>query len=365
MLAYSTKLKFVILGLGIFLAQGSAVPSVHGQTQHTVADSSLVSSVQAGFFSSDKILPLKLFSDLNVLLKDRGEDPSEHPARIVYVDEAGDSVIQDLQVRVRGNFRRQQAHCSFPPLRLNFKKKEVQGTLFSALDKVKLVTHCKDHQKKYEQQVLLEYLVYRMYNQIAEPGFGVRLVRMTYHDLSGKREPFSRYGFLIEDEDEMAGRNDALLVNLKGMHQDSTHFDHITRLSIFQYLIGNTDWSVPALHNIRLVKKEDVDKLIPVPYDFDWSGLVNAPYATPAKNLPIQEVRERVFRGYCRSAEELQPHFDLFNEQQEPLMALINDLEPLDRKFKDSARRYINQFYKTINSSKRIRRQFIKVCRRD
>ncbi len=316
-------------------------------------------------FDGQEIINLEVKADLTLIFSDRDDDLEEYPGSVTLRPASGEEVVQPVQIKVRGNFRKQEAHCGFPPLRLNFKKKQVEGTLFDGLDKVKLVTHCQDWRKAHNQLVLLEYLAYKMYNEITPLSFNVRLANMTYIDESGKRKPVNRFGFIIEDDDDMARRNGGEILKKAVFHQDSTEFDQITRLSLFQYLIGNTDWSVPALHNIRLVDREDDDELWPVPYDFDFAGFVNAPYAVPPQNLPITDVRIRLFRGYCRSEEELQPHLDHFIANEDVIRSLIDDLEPMQDKYRKRARSYVNKFYKIIKSERRTKKQILKSCRRD
>ena len=320
-------------------------------------------------FAADDMLPVMLFTDFDVVFADRGDSPAEHPGSLVYIEESSAHIeppaqIADIQIRVRGNFRKNENHCNFPPLRLNFKKKAVEETIFEGLDKVKLVTHCQDWEQAYNDRVILEYLAYKIYNVITPYSFNVRLLEVTYardKDDDGR----TRFGFLIEDDDDMAARNGGEISKTPLFHQDSTDIDQVTRLSIFQYLIGNTDWSVTAQHNIRLIEVPGQAKPIPVPYDFDWSGLVNAPYATPAPNLRMESVRERRYRGYCRPLEELQPHFDVFLAHREEIEALVDSLDMTSARYRKQARQYIAQFYKDITKTRRKKRAFVKFCRKD
>ncbi|CAN0534363.1 unnamed protein product, partial [Laminaria digitata] len=157
-------------------------------------------------FASSEILELTLTVDLNTLINDSGDHPGEHAATLARTGvERGveqDTSVQEILVQVRGNFRRQKTNCNFPPLRLNFKKKAVQGTIYEGLDKVKLVTHCQNLDKTYNQRVLLEYLAYKFYNQLTPLSFNVRLVKMTYKDENNDRKKMTKFGFLIEDDDQ-------------------------------------------------------------------------------------------------------------------------------------------------------------------
>ena len=317
---------------------------------------------QSTLFESDEMISVTLSTDFRTLFKDRADDPQQQPATISYVGEDGDTLSQELKVRLRGNFRKK--HCNFPPIRLNFAKKEAKGTVFEGEDKLKLVTHCQDYNSKYEQYVLMEYLAYRMYNVLTEKCFKVRLVHITYEDTAKKRKPVTTYGFLIEDEEAMALRNAGTNVELTGYHQEKTEAEHILMLSLFQYMIGNTDWSVPALHNIRLITTKESQLPYAVPYDFDFSGLVNASYANPNPQLDIETVTDRLYRGFCRSEEELASQIAIFQDKKDQFYALIENLEPLSRRSRRSAVSFLDDFYKSTSNEKRIRYAFEFTCRK-
>lgn len=323
--------------------------SVHGQ------------GTPSSLFESDDVIAVALKTDFKRLFDDRGDDPQQQPATLSYKDAAGSEHSQEIKVRLRGNFRKK--HCNFPPIRLNFAKKASEGTLFEGEDKLKLVTHCQDKKDEYEQYVLMEYLAYRMYNELTDQSFRVRLVQVTYEDTDGNRKPITRYGFLIEDDELMAERNNGFhLDNHTGYHQESTDYSQILMMAVFQFMIGNTDWSVPALHNIRLISTEESQLPIAVPYDFDFSGLVNSNYASPSPKLPIKTVRQRLYRGYCRPQEEVSRQAEVFQTKKDQFYALIKGMEPLSRVVRGNAIDYLNDFYKTISSEKRMRRAFENTC---
>ena len=133
---------------------------------------------------------------------------------------------------------------------------------------------------------------------------------------------------------------------------------------MLEYFVGNTDWSVWALHNIVLVMRPQSSLPLAVPYDFDWSGVINAPYARPDERLPIRSVRDRLYRGYCRTAEELTPVLRRFDEKKDAIYDLYRNQEGLDPKMRDDALKYYDEFYKTIDDPKAVKRTFIDDCRR-
>jgi hypothetical protein len=265
-------------------------------------------------------------------------------------------------VRTRGNFRLRRRTCNFPPLRINFKTKDTENTVFHGEDKLKLVAHCQDNKEEFEQYVLQEYLIYRIYNLFTDRSFRVRLARMTYVDTGSDKEPFTRWGFLLEDDDRMAARNGMDIFEMQGIHPDATDYELVTLLYVFQYLIGNTDWSVSGMHNIELMAGE-TQVPYAVPFDFDWSGLIAAPYARPDPQLPIRKVRDRLFRGYCRTPEELAPVFAQFNAKKDDIYALYRNQAGLDEDYLEKTLKYFDEFYETINDPRKVDREFIRRCR--
>lgn len=320
---------------------------------------------QSTLFDSDEVIRFTLKTDYALLFEDRevesDEDPEQQPAMLSYEDVNGDTITQELKVRLRGNFRKK--HCNFPPIRLNFAKKAAKNTVFEGEDKLKLVTHCKDWDVKYEQYVLLEYLTYRMYNELTDLSFKARLVQITYEDTAGKRKPLVRYGFLIEDDDAMAERNGGEKLEREGVQQQAMQAPEITMMSLFQYMIGNTDWAIPVLHNVRLVVKEGEPLPYAVPYDFDFSGFVDTNYSAPSTRLPIESVKDRLYRGFCRPEEEVVSQVAVFHEKRERLYELIDGLEPLTKRNRKDAAAYLNTFFRTLSSERRIQRAFVKNCR--
>ncbi len=318
-------------------------------------------------FASHEILNLRLATDLKTTLKDIGKDHGDfefegeglHPATLSYLDADGNPVVLDVDVSTRGHFRRHPRNCNFPPLRLRFKPDRPRGTIFEGQNKLKLVTHCRDKQDESEQYVLLEYLVYRSYMLLTDKSSRVRLARTTYVDTEGKRDSLTTYSFLIEDDDRMAARNGASVLDSLGVHQADTDDEHGTLVALFQYFIGQADWKVSALHNIKLLNAGSFLPIM-VPFDFDFSGVVDAKYASPPEELGTQSVRERVFISPCRTTYDLNRVFGLFNDRKDAIYALYTDQEGLYQKQVKRTLTYFDQFYKRINDPKDARRVFLR-----
>lgn len=317
----------------------------------------------APLFASDEVLEVRIEANLKSLFQDVEAERAYHPARFSYINEKGDSVHIGLRIKTRGHFRRDPSHCNCPPLRLNFVTKELEGTAFEGQNKIKMVTHCQHKKEVYEQNLLQEYFIYKAYNLFTEESFRVRLLRVTYADSSGWMEPFQKYAFLIEDEDKMAARNNAKVDKKTVIHPDQGVRQQTNIVCLFEYMIGNTDFSIGQQHNIRLIQEDPLKLFRPVPYDFDWSGLISAPYAKPNPILQLGNVRERLFRGYCRSPEELERDLQVFRDKKDEILSLYRELPDLEEKTREKGLDYLHDFFEIIDNPKKVKREFVNRCR--
>lgn len=306
-------------------------------------------------FKNEDIIELKLITNLKTLQKDRGEKPVNHWGKLLYTRKKKGYITIPIKLKVRGNFRRLTTNCIFPPLLLDLPMKKDKNSIFERQNRLKLVTHCQT-----EDYIFHEYMVYRMYNLITNYSFRARLAQVTYEDSTGKRDPQIKYAFLIEDDEDMAKRNKAKIQSLK--QTSMTHVDslNMATVAVFEYLIGNTDWSVPYLHNIKLLaRKGESGYPIPVPYDFDHAGIVEAPYARPAEQLGLESVRERLYRGITYSPEVLNQVFDKFRKAKPEIYALYENYPKLKPGYVKRTLRYLDEFYKTIDNTKEVKQVFV------
>ena len=312
-------------------------------------------------FGTEEPLPLTLATDWNALAKDRGTQRHKHPGVLSYAASGGDSVALNVTLRTRGHFRLKRDICDFPPIKVDFDRAQTAATVFRHEGSMKLATHCRGG-RNFEQYTLEEYLIYRIFNLLTERSFQVRLAHVTYLDTARTRDTLTRYGFFIEDDNRMARRNHTHVITSQGIPQDGTDSDQVGLVAVFEYMIANTDWSVAGLHNIVLT--EDTSGTIyPVPYDFDWSGVISTPYARPDARLNITSVRQRLFRGYCRPADQFAAIFARFNDRKDAIYTLYRSQVGADPKRVEQALRYYDDFYKVINDPKLVRREFLQACK--
>ncbi|MBK7874082.1 MAG: hypothetical protein IPJ74_27255 [Saprospiraceae bacterium] len=295
--------------------------------------------------SFDEVIKVEIETDIDSLLNTKRSE-EELPATFSYKDEKGKKRSWNVELQVRGKFRRRV--CPFPPLFVNFSKKELEAAGFNDHNDLKLVTHCVDNEVG-DENVLREYLTYKLYQILSPTHYRVQLVKVKYSD-DNSSTGFTRYGILMEDEDEMRGRYASKVCDdCYSTPKDSFQSACVNTHDLFQYMIGNTDWSTPMLRNMKLLQPKDSAAFMLVPYDFDFSGLVKAPYASPDGTLGIKTVRERVFLGFAESVEELQPTIKIFQEQKPNLLNCIKKFKLLPSESRQDIQEYIESFYRCLD----------------
>ena len=318
-------------------------------------------------FESHAPLPVTIEAPLMKLMKDRPDSDYLEGTFSYDQDDATEHVL-DLKLRTRGNFRRAEENCEFTPIRLNFRKKQVDDTLFDGQDKLKLVTHCMDHKPSFEQHVIREYLAYRILQLMTEKSFGVRLFHINYVD-SERGDQMTKYAFVIEDDDDVAERNGMKPVKIdKTTHYELDAAQEIL-VNVFQYMIGHTDFSLVrgppsegCCHNAVLLSESYGPLFTPLPYDFDFSGLVGAPYAKANPKFRIRNVRERYFRGQCSNIDLLPDTIKQFLDKKESVYAIIDELDMLTNKDRGEVTRYLDAFFEEISQAEAIKNKFLSTC---
>lgn len=352
----NSQLQNIMVFLFLFIFPISTIAIVENQEQKDTV------FLKPDLFESDSLIELSITTDLKDLVRDIGEKNEYHKGRLSY--HLGDSIVSmSIELKTRGNFRKDRSICAFPPLRIKFDKISSSYSLFHDQKDLKMVNHCQNRNPKFEQMLIQEYLIYKAYNIFTPESFRVRLAKITYKDGQNQMDPITKFAFFIEDFEKMAERNNKIPIYDKKIHQDHTLLGKVTKLAVFQYMIGNTDWGVPTLHNIKLIAKSPTSLPIPVPYDFDWASLVNAPYAVPNEKLNIKSIHERLYRGYKRTETELEYIFREFRMKKEILYSLYINCPYLDEKEKERVLNYFDEFYEIINDPKRVKAEFIDQAR--
>ena len=315
-------------------------------------------------FSTHDVLHVTLTAPLTTLVRERSTE-EELEGTLAYAGDDGLTTTLDVKIRARGHSRHEI--CDLPPLWLNVRKSQVKDTLFHKQDKLKLAVHCEDSER-YEQTLLREYMAYRILNLATPVSFQVRLLRITWVDSEKERKQQVRYGFLLEHKKRLGKRLDRKTLKIDETTVAALDPVHLNLTSIFQFLIGNTDFSPIAkpdynecCHNYVMFSN-DKELLVAIPYDFDQSGLVSAPYALPGHQFGIRTVRQRIYRGRCQNNGYVDGSIDRFKAIRNNVFALIETQEGLTRKVRKILADYVQDFYDIADDPRRVSRLVLDKC---
>lgn len=313
------------------------------------------------FFLDERVIEVTLTTDLKKL-KTEKKVPTMQPATIQMRFSDSVEVTEQISVQPRGEYRKN--NCDIASLMLQFKN--TTKSKLSKLKKLKLVGGCNSDAAS-EELLLKEYLLYKIYNHLTNMSFRVRLMHVNYKDSRQKTKGYSQYAFLIEGTSDMAKRNNCVEIENTYIVTEQTNRQHTTMVAIFQYMIGNTDWAVPRYHNIKLMapKNDTLANPYVIPYDFDYCGTVDAPYAVPPEQFNTTSVKERVYRGFGRTADEINQALTIFNEKKEQIFYTINNFSLLRERVRKDMSDYIQEFYKMITNKKQVKSIFIDGARKD
>ena len=318
----------------------------------------------APLFKGNALFEATLKFNIKAVKKDKGETAPWHAATLSYADTSapGGTRVVPLRVRTRGIWRLR--NCEFPPLRLNFANKEVKGSVWHDLDEPKLVSYCKS-MNSYDQYVLQEYQLYRIYRLLTPVSHQVRLMRMTYADSASGKVENTRYAFIVEDPVSVAVNNGGKILKVTGATSDDLEGEQATLAYLFQYMIGNTDFSFGGLHNAELLALPN-GQYLPIAYDFDFAGAIDAPYATPDPSLIITRVRDRQYRGWCQQNPLVPTVAEKFKAKKDAIYALYSDNVGalMNPKTVKETLEYFDSFYAAIATQKEIEKKILRDCRK-
>lgn len=315
------------------------------------------------FYDAATPLAVTLVANFGKLRSDRDSQPDWRWGALLHqrADGARDSV--PVRLRPRGNWRRK--HCRMPPLRVDFARRTSAGTIAEGLTRPKLVNTCRE-EPRYEEYVLQEYQLYRIYALLTDRSVRARLLRVSYADSGSGKVQSTRWAIMAEDGDAIAGRLGGRSVSHTGLGREDLDPDANALMGLFQLLIANVDWSTPARHNVEVVQDTN-GVFIPVAYDFDHAGAIDAHYAAPPPILPIRSVRSRLFRGACLPAVHYERAAALLRERRAAIRALYAD--EVGRLLRSSTigrtLDYFDDFYAIIDDPRRLKRDVVDACVKD
>ena len=318
-------------------------------------------------FAADDIITVSIAAPFQEIMVAR-PDEDYIEGTFSFVD--GDGVAHELSIglQTRGAFRRRRNICPFAPLRINFRKGQLDDTVFDGQDKLKMVTHCRNGSEAYKQAVLSEYIAYRIFNIMTDRSFRVRLLHVNYVYTDKNDRATEAYAFLIEDKGRLAKRIGSKELDLESIKADELQPDHGNLASVFQYLVGNSDFSPVSgragetcCHNHALFGGDEPPYLS-IPYDFDQTGIVDAPHASPNPRFHLRSVRERIYRGRCINAAILPATLERFRARRGDIESLIRNQAGLSKRTRTYTLKYVDSFYKVINDEKSVDRYLVKEC---
>ena len=320
-------------------------------------------------FQNDDVISIRIEGPFKQLLRKAKNSTNPFPATLIVEGAAPEQ--HAIMLSARGNSRRSRGLCTFPPLRVEFNEKPGDGSLFDGQKRLKLVTHCRGA-SSYQQYYLLEYTAYKLLNEITPNSLNVRMADLAYIEAESGKTNIERMGFFIEDTDDAAKRIGMKEIDLPDIDVEQITPSAAAQYALFQYMIGNLDWSMhngpegdDCCHNTKLIgaTKDAQSGFIPVPYDFDYSGLVDTPYAVAPPDMRIDTVRKRRYRGFCQHNDEVGSQAALFRENREALNAAIQAVPGLNDRNKKSSIKYLDKFFKDIEDDEKIDRRLFSVCR--
>jgi hypothetical protein len=301
-------------------------------------------------------LEFTLTSDFKAINKERTPNNGKQFPGVLTMDG------KDIAVKLssRGHLRLKRTICDFVPIKVEFAAENIAGTIFDGQTSLKLGTHCQND-REFDQYVIREYLTYKLANLATPFSFRARLARVTYVDGQSKKPFSTHHALFLEHENDVARRLSGRDVALPQLAFKVLDPEALTTMSILEYMLGNTDYSIWALHNVVIVQNK-MRRLFPVPYDFDSSGMVSPPYAAPDTRLPIKKLTDRLYRGPCRTVEEFHAAAEPFRAHRAEMFAALESVKDLNGSHKNDMKLFLESFFRGIETPEAIKRTFVDGC---
>ena len=320
------------------------------------------SATGASVFDEDGVFEMQMSFDFDAICMNPVKyDCDDVPGIITYETRDGEFRNVDIRIRTRGRWNPKTSGCAFPSLFIFFDSEGAAGTLFDGETMLPLTTHCQHHSREYRSKVQIEYFTHRIFAMLTDISLRTRLLSVTYKDTQSS-DARTRYGFFIEHFDKLGERTGKVWRDTDKIDFDEVRPEEMGRLSLFQYMIGNLDWSAIQPHNVAMF--EDTDGMLtPVPYDFDYSGIVNTRYAAPPRELPVSSVQHRYFRGLCWPGFDWDALFHEFLAIEDEVFEELASLSRISVKERRRVRYFLRDFFQIIGSEKRRQSKIVDRCR--
>ena len=309
-------------------------------------------------FDSDAELDVEITAPFNRIFGKKGGG-AKASGQLSYTDEAGEPQSIDVQIATGRGMRTD--YCQYPPLTLRLDADAMVATPFAGLGALYLTTHCRRGRQS-EQYMHMEYQVYRMYRELTDHALSVRRLKVQYTYSESKKKPINAHAYVIEDVNATAARLGKKRLKVESQELTQMDLRRLSLLSLFQFMIGNTDWSAtrprppePCCHNMHVIAAANEGaKHVAVAFDFDQAGLINTRYATPSEALPIRSVRQRLYRGFCAESPYLAEALETLKLKRTAIEALFRDDSLLTTSSRDKALSYLSASYRIINTESSV-----------
>ena len=347
-----TSLRFIAV-LGLFLL----IVSFRTDTPPLLPPPSVPTIFE--HLESPAVREITLEMDFKTYIRNKRTEEYQ-PAKLLVKQTDGTTETWDIEVRPRGKMRREV--CDIPSMKLRFSEEQLAERGLDTRRTLKMVNTCRNS-KGFDQLLLREYLAYRIYNLLTDYSYRVQLVKIKYVSSSG-RAPDESYAFILEHRKDLGDRLDATVLADKRVGSNAMGKAECELFTLFQFMIGNTDWYYPSNHNVDLCGQSGGETFIPIPYDFDYSGFVNAPYAVADERLKLRDVTVRYYQGRCRPPEETSETIQLFLDKKPDIMQLVADFSYLDKRSRKHVNKYLKAFYAVVENPKNWEKAISEHCDR-
>jgi hypothetical protein len=307
-------------------------------------------------FQDGPLIEFTLTSEFNLINKERSPNNGKLFPGVLTLEG------KDIPVKLgsRGHFRLNRTTCDFVPIKIEFESDQIAATIFEGQTSVKLGTHCQND-REFDQYVMREYLTYTLSNLVTPSTFRARLARATYVEAKSRKTISTHHALFLEHENDVARRMGGRDVMLQHLMFKDLHQDTLTTMTLLEYMLGNVDYSIWALHNVVIVQNKR-RTFFPVPHDFDMSGMVHAPYAGPDPRLNQRSITDRLYRGPCRTVDEFNAAAEPFRARKAEMIAAIESLKELNGRHKGEMKDYLESFFRAIKDGESIKKTFVDGC---
>jgi hypothetical protein len=292
------------------------------------------------YLTQKEAVHLKLSTDLTKMNGARASDDYQ-PA--IFTDQDGKK--WKVEIKTRGKFRRKNGY--FPPLKIKFSKKDLEAQGLSDHNDVRVSLPFYEDDKG-NDLIVREYICYRMYEHLTPASVRARLVRLTLSDSHVESWKHEIYTIFMEDDDELEKRLNVKEEEIYGLEPDSLISTQAALTCAYNYFIGNADFEVAGMRNVKLMRGLDGGKIILIPYDFDFSGVVNAPYSKPASMSGLKTIKQRFLMADGLKSEHLRRAFLVLQKESSNLKR-ISQSKYLKSTSQDEVWNYLQSFYNNLS----------------